>query len=354
MARFYKKRSANKGLPPGSLVFIGTKKVDTPTVEYVSYDQENFTESEFLKVENVPKNDPEKRQWYNITGLDNEEFMAHIQERLNIHPLAMEDVMNTGQRAKFEEFEEFAFTTLKMLQFDSKASRVITEQVSFVIKGTTLITFQEEPGDTFDAVRKRLRNPKSNIRKLGPDYLAYALMDSIVDNYVYLIEGMGEKVDDLEMKILEDPDEDALQQINMYKRELHFILKVVRPVRELTHNLIRTESEFIDKKKTLAFYKDLDDLITHVIESAEAYRQVLTDYLQVYHTNVSAKMNDIMKVLTIFSAIFIPLSFFAGVYGTNFDYFPELHFKYSYFIFWGVIVTMAGGMLYYFKRKGWF
>lgn len=354
MARFYKKRSENKGLPPGSLVFIGTKKVDTPTVEYVAYDQETLTESEFLNVENVPKNNPDKMQWYNITGLDDAEFMGQIQERLNIHPLAMEDVMNTGQRAKFEEFDDFAFATLKMLQFDNKRNRVITEQVSFVIKGTTLISFQEEPGDTFEPVRKRLRNPKSNLRKMGPGYLAYALLDSIVDNYIYLVEGMGEKIDDLELKVLEDPDEDALQQINMYKRELHFILKVIRPVRELSHNLMRSESEFIAKSKTLPFLKDLDDLVTHVIESVEAYRQVLSDYLQVYHTNVSAKMNDIMKVLTIFSAIFIPLSFFAGVYGTNFSYLPELNFHYSYFIFWGVIVSMAGGMLIYFKRKGWF
>jgi len=354
MARFYKKRSENKGLPPGSLVFIGTKKVDNPTVEYISYDTDTITESEFLQVENVPKNDPEKKQWYNITGLDNAGFMELIEHRLGIHPLAMEDVMNTGQRAKFEEFDDFAFASLKMLQFDSTKNRVLTEQVSFVLKGSTLITFQEEPGDTFDAVRKRFKNSKGNLRKMGPDYLAYALMDSIVDNYVYLIEGLGEKIDDLELQVLDDPDEDVLQQINMYKRELHFILKVIRPVKELMHNILRTESPFIKKQNTLPFFRDLNDLITHAIESVETYRQILTDYLQVYHSNVSARMNDIMKVLTIFSAIFIPLSFFAGVYGTNFSYFPELNFKYSYFIFWGVIVVMAGGMLYYFKRKGWF
>lgn len=354
MARFYKKRSENKGLPPGSLVFIGTKKVDTPTVEYVAYDTENITESEFLKVENVPKNDPEKKQWYNITGLDNPEFMELIENRLGIHPLAMEDVMNTGQRAKFEEFDDFAFASIKMLQLDTKKNRVLTEQVSFVLKESSLITFQEEPGDTFDAVRKRFKNANGNLRKLGPDYLAYALLDSIVDNYIYLVEGLGEKIDDLELRVLEDPDDEALQLINMYKRELHFILKVIRPVKELMHNILRTESPFIKKNKTLPFYRDLDDLITHAIESVEAYRQVLSDYLQVYHSNVSARMNDIMKVLTIFSAIFIPLSFFAGVYGTNFSYLPELSYHYSYFIFWGVIVLMAGGMLIYFKRKGWF
>lgn len=353
MARFFKKRIENRGLPPGSLVFIGTKKVDQPTVEYVSYNLEDISESEFLRTENIPKNDPEKNQWYNITGLDNIAFMEQIEERLKIHPLAMEDAMNTGQRAKFEEFENFAFVTLKMLQFDEKKRQVLSEQVSFVLKESSLITFQEAPGDTFDPVRTRLRNSKGNIRKMAPDYLLYALLDSIVDNYIYLIENLGEKIDDLELKVLEDPDEQVLHEINNYKRELHFILKVVKPAKELMQNLLRSDTPFIRKHKVMPFYKDLADLITHAIESAEAYRTVLSDYIQIYHSNMSYKMNDIMKVLTIFSAIFIPLSFFAGVYGTNFDRFPELHYEYAYPIFWGVIIVIAGAMLLYFRRKGW-
>ncbi|MEQ9262609.1 MAG: magnesium/cobalt transporter CorA [Owenweeksia sp.] len=354
MARFFKKRTENKGLPPGSLVFIGTKKVENPTVEYLSYNEEFLSESEFLKSENLPRTDPEKNQWYNITGLDNVNFMQAIEDRLKIHPLAMEDVMNTGQRAKFEEFDEFAFTTLKMLRFDDKTMRVLSEQVSFVLKETTLITFQEEPGDTFDPIRERLRNSRGNIRRMRPDYLMYALLDSIVDNYIYLIENLGEKIDDLELQVLEDPDEEVLSKINGYKRELHFVLKVVKPAKDLIFNLLRSETPYIRKQKVLPFYKDLADLIVHAIESVEAYRVVLTDYISIYHSNVSYKMNDIMKVLTIFSAIFIPLSFFAGVYGTNFDHFPELHYQFAYPVFWGIIVVIAGTMLLYFKRKGWF
>lgn len=353
MARFFKKRTENRGLPPGSLVFIGTKKVEYPTVEYFAYNEEMISESEFLKSENVPKNDPDKRQWYNITGLDNVEFMQAMEKRLGIHPLAMEDVMNTGQRAKFEEFDEHAFLTLKMLRFDEKSNRVLSEQVSFIIKESSLITFQEEPGDTFEAIRKRLQNPKGNIRKLGPDYLAYALVDSIVDNYIYLIENLGEKIDDLELRILDGPDEDILQLINVYKRELHFVLKVVKPVKELMYNLLRSQTPYIRSQKVKPFYSDLNGLVIHAIESVEAYRVVLNDYLQIYHSNMSAKMNDIMKVLTIFSAIFIPLSFFAGVYGTNFQHFPELDYRYAYPIFWGVVVLVALGMLWFFKRKGW-
>ena len=207
---------------------------------------------------------------------------------------------------------------------------------------------------TFDPIRERLRNSRGNIRKQGPDYLLYALLDSIVDNYIYLIESLGEKIDDLELQVLEDPDEEVLMKINTYKRELHFVLKVVKPAKELISNLLRSETPYIRKQKVMPFFKDLADLITHAIESVEAYRTVLSDYISIYHSNVSYKMNDIMKVLTIFSAIFIPLSFFAGVYGTNFDHLPELHYKYAYPVFWGIIVVIAGTMLLYFKRKGWF
>lgn len=354
MARFFKKRIENKGLPPGSLVFIGTRKVESPSVEYISYNEQEIATSEFLKVENVPKDDPNKTQWYNILGIDNVEFMQAIQNRLKIHPLAMEDVMNTGQRAKFEEFEDFAFISLKMLRYDEKTMRVVTEQVSMVLRDTSLFTFQEEPGDTFDAIRQRLQNGNSNIRKHGPDYLAYTLLDNIVDHYIYLIESMGEKIDDLELQVLEDPDDDVLGMINNYKRELHFILKVVKPVKELMHKILRSTTPYIRQNKLKPFYNDLSDLVTHAVESVEAYRTVLNDYIQIYHSNVSYRMNDIMKVLTIFSAIFIPLSFFAGVYGTNFDHFPELHYKYSYAIFWGVIVIVAGSMLMYFRHKKWF
>ena len=216
-----------------------------------------------------------------------------------------------------------------------------------------LFIFQEDYGDTFDAVRERLRNGRGNVRKLGPDYLAYALLDTIVDNYIYLIENLGEKIDDLELKVLDDPDDEILSLINNYKRELHFIIKVVKPVKELMMNLLKSRTPLIHKKQVIPFYSDLNGLVVHSIESVEAYRTILSDYIQIYHSSVSYRMNDIMKVLTIFSAIFIPLSFFAGVYGTNFDHFPELHYKYSYYIFWGVVVLMAGGMLLYFRRKKW-
>ncbi len=353
MARFFKKRTENRGLPPGSLVFIGTKKTERPTIDYLEYNEQSLEETELVKEEDLPRPSTDKMQWYNITGLDEVGFMAQIAQKLGIHPLAMEDVMNTGQRAKFVEFDDFVFITLKMLHLEEEQLRVITEQVSFILKDGALITFQEQAGDTFDPVRYRLRTSKGILRQSGSDYPTYALLDTIVDNYIYLIEGLREKIDELEFRVLEKQDQKIIEEINAYKRELHFILKVAKPFREAMLTILKSDTEMIKKKKILPYYKDLMDLVTHAIESAEAYRTVLSDYLQLYHSIVSNKMNDIMKVLTIFSAIFIPLSFFAGVYGTNFDYFPELHYKYSYYIFWGVIVLIALTMLLYFRRKKW-
>lgn len=353
MARFYKKRSENKGLPSGSLVFIGQKKVEKPTIDCISYQQAELKEIRELQVDDLPLEEEGYIEWYNIFGLDHVEFMTKVQRKLNIHPLFMEDIMNTGQRAKFEQLGDTIFITLKMLQFDQEAKQVLSEQVSIVIKGSILVSFQEAPGDNFDPVRARLENPESNLRLLGPDYLAYALMDSIVDNYIYLIESLGEQIDNLELEVIEDANEETLQKINTFKRELNFVAKVIRPVRDLMSYLIRSRKDLSEDDKVLPYFKDLQDLITHAVESVETYRVVLTDYIQLYHSSMSTRMNDIMRVLTIFSAIFIPLSFFAGVYGTNFENFPELQYEYAYFIWWGVVVMIALGMLWFFKRKGW-
>lgn len=354
MARFYKKRTENKGLPAGSLVFIGTKKVDQPTINLLSYNQAEAQPIRALPLEEITAEGGDANNWFNVTGLHDTSFMQTLEDRLGIHSLVMEDVMNTGQRAKFEEFEDHLFITLKMLRLEEKGLRVVSEQLSLVIKQGMIITFQEGVGDTFDSIRERIKNPKSNLRRLGTDYLAYALLDTIVDNYIYLIETLGESIDDLELQILEKPDESVLQLINTYKRELHFILKVIRPVRDLMNQLLKSDTQLIQKRKVLPYYRDLSDLVTHSLESVEAYRTVLNDYIQIYHSNVSYRMNDIMKVLTIFSAIFIPLSFFAGVYGTNFAHFPELQYEYAYPIFWIVVLSIAGSMLFIFKRRGWF
>ena len=352
MARFYKKRTENQGLPPGSLVFIGQKKVERPSIELITYNYDNLAEPRPVNVEEIGVHEG-LISWYNIIGLDDVSFMREIKEKFHVHPLFMEDIMNTGQRAKFEEMDDMVFMTLKMLKYDKEEHRVSAEQVSFILKENILICFQEEHGDTFNAVRNRLKNPDSNLRRLGSGYLAYALIDSIIDNYIYLIEALGEQIDNLELEVIDDPNDNTLQKINNYKRELHYVMKVIKPVRDLMAYLLRSKQQLVFDKKVTPFYKDLHDLIIHAVESVETYRVILTDYIQLYHSSMSTKMNDIMKVLTIFSAIFIPLSFFAGVYGTNFDYIPELAYQYAYPIFWGMVVLIALGMLWFFRRRGW-
>lgn len=354
MARFFKKRIENKGLAPGALVFIGQKKLEKPLLQLHHYGPDFYRGLELNPEDpRIPEAEANIR-WLNVVGLHDSDLMDRIQQQFGLHPLAMEDVMNTGQRAKYEEFDDHLFITLKMLQFDDKLGLVQSEQLSLVFTDNFLISFQEQEGDVFDSVRIRLNEGRGQIRKRSADYLAYALLDTVVDSYIYLVEHLGEKIDDLELRVLDDPDDSIVTEINAYKRELHFVLKVMKPVKDLMAGLIRSNSPFIHRKETMPYFKDLEGLVLHTLESVETYRNLLSDYLNLYHTGISTKMNDIMRVLTIFSAIFIPLSFFAGVYGTNFEYFPELKYKYSYFIFWSFIIVVASFMLWYFRRKKWF
>jgi magnesium transporter len=264
----------------------------------------------------------------------------------------LEDVLNTGQRPKLDEFEDTFFVVVKMLRYDDDSDIVIAEQLSIVVGPSFVLTFQEQPGDVFEPVRERLRNGKGRIRGWGSDYLAYALLDSVVDSYIYIIEKIGEEVEELESEVLESVDPELIGEIGRLKREMSFLRKAVRPAREAILKLSKLDSDLI-REATAPFLKDLVDISSQAAEAIETYREMLSDELNIYNSSMSHRMNDIMKVLTIFAAIFIPLTFIAGIYGTNFEYLPELHFRYGYFVLWGVLITVAGSMLYYFKKKGW-
>lgn len=352
MARYFKKRIANHGLPPGSLVFIGDKKLAQVELDYFVYSTESCSERVFTDVEKLPSPPNQGVLWLNVHGLHDPELMGALQAHYRLQPLALEDAMNTGQRAKFEEFEEHLFLTLKM-PFINSAGEIRGEQVSIFFTQNMLISFQEQPGDVFEPVRQRLIRGKGLLRKQGPDYLAYALLDAVVDHYHYLIEQLGEKIDELELLVLERSDKGVMHEINHYKRELHYVLKILRPVKELMNDLLRSHSPYLHTKRVGPFYRDLQGLVLHAVESADTYRQLLTDYHNLYLSNLSYKMNDIMKVLTMFSAIFIPLSFFAGVYGTNFEYLPELAWHWAYPVFWLSCLSIAGGILAFFRYKRW-
>ena len=353
MARFLKKQEAKKGLPPGSLVHVGNRKIEHPRVRVIDYDRSNLDE---LELEDIGKSAGFKNtntvSWINIDGVHDADIIQSLGDMFGLHPLVLEDVMNTGQRPKVDDYDDYLFVVLKMLRYDDAEQLIVAEQLSLVLGDVYLITFQEQPGDVFEPVRERIRKQKGRIRGNGAGYLAYALLDTIVDNYMYLIERLGERIEDLEDEILAETVNDVLDKINTYKSEISFVRKSVRPARELIVHLARLDSEQIDSA-LVPYLKDLEDLTLHTVEAIDAYRDMLSDQLQIYQTNVSNRMNEIMKVLTIFAAIFIPLTFIAGIYGTNFEYLPELQFRYSYFAFWGFIIVVAGIMLYYFRKKRW-
>ncbi len=353
MARFLKNRSAALGQVPGEPVFIGVKKMEEVSIHVIDYtktdlkewDPSDIAETAYLK-------DTPTISWINVNGVHDIEKIKAIADGFGLHPLVTEDVVNTGQQAKMEEFDDHLFFVIKMMHYDVKKNRLLSEQLSIILAGNFLITFQERPGDVFEPVRKRIRKNIGRIRNSGTDYLAYSLLDSVVDNYFFLIERIGEQIEDLENGLSNNPGKHTLEKINEYKREMNYLRKSIRPAREFIFILSRLESDHI-KKQTRPFLKDLLDITSQAVEAVDTYRIMLSDQLEIYNSTISNRLNEIMKVLTIFSAIFIPLTFIAGIYGTNFDYLPELHFKYSYLIFWVVLLVIAGIMLRFFRRKKW-
>lgn len=354
MARFLKSREESDGKSPGSLIFIGDQKMDSAKVRLIDYDSVSLTEKELKDIhsESHLKNTPTVT-WLNISGLHDLEMIQNIGKVFDLHPLVLEDLLNTGQRPKVEEFEGYIFIVLKMVHFDKETQTILNEQLSIILGKNFLLTFQEQPREIFAPIRERIKKQKSRLRKTGTDYLAYALMDTVVDNYIFSIENLGEKIEDLEEDVLNNPDTEVMEKINSFKREINYIRKSIRPAKEAIYRISRLDSELI-QEQTLPFLTDLEDLASQAAEAIETYRDLLTDQLNLYNSVIANRMNDIMKVLTIFAAIFIPLTFIAGIYGTNFEYLPELKYKYSYFIFWAVMIAVATALIVYFKRKNWF
>ncbi len=354
MARFLKNTDARKGMHPGSLVFIGKKKIEDCIVSMIQYNADSFDEQSLDEISDSARFVRDDFfAWLNVDGLHCSEVIRNAGKHFNLHPLLLEDIMNTGQRPKLEEFDNCLFFVLRMLRFDEQEKRTVSEQLSIVLFENLLLTFQEEPGDVFDPVRERLRKQKGRVRTAGPDYLAYSLLDTVVDSYIEIIERLGEDIEDLESEILANPSQAAMEKINAFKREMNYLRKCIRPARDMVVQLLRIDNDLI-RENTIPFLKDIADLFTQAAEAIDTYRDMLNDMMNLYNSIMTNKMNDVMKHLTVFAAIFIPLTFIAGVYGTNFDHLPELHYQYSYFIFLAVLFLIAVSMLIYFKRKKWF
>jgi len=353
MVRIIKKSSKTRGLPPGSIVYIGDKKIEKVKISIIDYSIGKFDEKEVKNVKecfNFVKKPTVT--WINIDGLHDIGLIEKLGKCYDIHPLVLEDIVNTDQRPKMEVYDKYIFFVLKMLFVDDKTHMIHTEQVSIILGRNFVISFQEAIGDVFDQIRDRIRKNKGRIRKMGSDYLAYSLIDAIVDNYFTILEKMGEKIEDIEKEVVSNPDPKILQQIYNLKREMVYLRKSVWPLREVINGLFREESKLI-KGNTNIYLRDLYDHTIQVIDTIETFRDMISGMLDIYMSSVSNKMNEVMKVLTIFAAIFIPLTFIAGIYGMNFQNMPELSIPWAYPLVWVVIIIVAVTLLVFFKNKKW-
>lgn len=353
MARFLKDRSKAKGMVPGSLVLIGRQKMDKPIFQMIRYNQSELLEETFESFADVQKvYQPDRVNWINIYGLHDLDMIKQLGEEFNLPGLLLEDILNTDQSPKYENGESYDAFIMKILHQEEGSKRIHAEQITLVLGEKYVLTLQERKGDVFDVVRERIRKNKGRVRLCENDYLAYALMDALVDNYSILIENIGRQVEDMEERLFRNMDSKIVEEIYQFRTELNYIRKAVRPMREFINTLLRTEDTFFQEKNT-AFLKDLNDLISQCSEAVEMYNSMTSDQLNIYNSNMSNKMNEVMKTLTIFASIFIPLTFIAGIYGMNFEYIPELKFKYGYLVFWVIILILGGGLLIYFRRKKW-
>ncbi|MDA3850641.1 MAG: magnesium/cobalt transporter CorA [Spirochaetaceae bacterium] len=354
MARFIKDRSQAHGKKPGELVYIGTAQEEKISIRLIDFNAKEIIEKEGPSlIEDFDLLGHERQSWLNVDCLYDLSIMEKLGKHFSLHSLMVADILNTGLRSKSEEFKDGVFFVIKMLRYDTQKKTIVAEQFSLVIMQDILLTFQEYPGDVFENVRTRLRTGKGRIRSEKTDYLAYSLIDAIVDNYISIVEMIGRKIEDLEEELLSDPRDNIMQDISQLKREIIYLRRTIRPAIEAVQTIIKSESNVISE--TLQpFLRDLNNNLLMVSDAIDTYREMLTEQMNAYNSIVSNRLNDIMKFLTVFSVIFIPLTFLAGIYGTNFDNIPELHFKYGYFMLWGVLILVAAIMLWIFKRNKWF
>ncbi len=345
--------SEKSGLPPGSLVHVGEVHEHEHSISVIRYNKAGL-EKQVVKsiAELLPYQNGDAVTWVIIDGLKDVSIIDDIGKYFDIHALVLEDILNTHQRPKFEEFEDYLYIVFKALTIESNEFTVEYEQISLLLLKNFVFTFKEKPDAIFDPILSRLDNDKSHIRNLGADYLTYIIMDTVVDEYFVLQDTFDELIESIEDELLSNPTIETLAVIQKIKRELIFLRRSVSPLRELILAIQRSESELIDDK-TKRYFSDVYDHAIRIIEAMESYRDLITGMLDIYLSSVSNKMNETMKVLTVFASIFIPLTFIAGVYGMNFEYMPELKWKWGYPALWSVFVGVSAFLLVYFKRKKW-
>ncbi len=345
--------SRKAGLPPGALVHIGKRKSHKIKISVIDYDQDYFLE-EVCKTPEAcfTYKDKKSISWVNVDGLHEIEDIASIGKHYELHPLLLEDVLNTRHRPKIEEFDNCIFLTLKMFGVSKDGKQIISEQVSLILGKTWVLSFQEQEGDVFDTLRERIKEKKGNIRNRKSDYLFYRLIDTIVDNYFFVTEHLSDVIDGLEVSVLNKQDQESLHEIQRLKKQLTTLRKSIMPLREAVSYLEKDANGLIDESTT-RYLRDVYEHIIQVNDTIDSQRDAVASIMDLYLSGVSNRMNQVMQVLTIIATIFIPLTFIAGIYGMNFENMPELHWKYGYFAIWILMAIIIAFMIRYFKRKRW-
>ncbi len=346
--------SGKTGLPPGSLVHVGNVLVDQTHMSLLDYSPDSVDEREIGSVEDIiPYIDSDTVTWLIVEGLADVAVVEQVGEVLGVHRLVLEDILNTHQRPKFEEYEQYLFIVLKALMPRGSPFAVAYEQVSLLVFKNLVVVFKEKQDDLLQVVQQRVLTSKGRLRKLGPDFLAYSILDSIIDHNFVLIDALDSAIVATEDELLKvGPSTDTLYSLQKLKREIVHIRRYTSPLRELVGEMLRSESALIDEK-THIYLRDVFDHIIRILESIEIHQDMLAGLMEIYVSSVSNRMNEVMKVLTVFASIFIPLTFLTGIYGMNFEYMPELHWKWAYPLLWCAFALIPGVLLIYFKRKKW-
>jgi magnesium transporter len=355
------KRSSKKaGLPPGASVHVGSQLVENTSLTIIDYDERNFkrtTPADLAECFACRKT--VATTWINIDGLHEAEIINRLGTEFGLHPLTIEDILNTTQRPKIDVYDDYVYLVVRMHSYDAEQQAIMTEQVSIILGASFVLTFQERPGDIFDAVRERIRTGRGKIRKMGNDYLAYSLLDSVVDSYFAVLERVGEEFELLEENLMDNPAAGILQRIHFLKREMILMRKAIWPLREVIGALQREDIALISEALHV-YLRDLYDHTIQVIDTVETFRDMLSGMVEIYLSSVSNRMNEVMKVLTIFAVIFIPLTLIAGIYGMNFNpdrsplNMPELNWYFGYPFALGLMAAVGLLLTVIFKRKGWF
>lgn len=355
MYRHLKNRVKKTGLSPGSLIPIGEQPQHPITLSIIEYSETEYIEKENASIQEcIDCIEKPTMTWIQVHGVYDSSMIASIGSRFKLHPLVMEDVLNTSQRPKIDIYGEQVFIVSRLLQYDQQAHQLHDEQVSIIFGPNVLISFLEKDQDIFAPIKERLRQANNRIRKQGSDYLAYALIDMIVDYYFNVLEKVDVNLDFLEEELVSSPPKPStLQSIQRAKRNMVFLRKSVWPMRDVVSRLQRLEPPLVTAN-TQVFLHDVYDHIVQTIDIIEGFRDVVSGMLDIYLSNINIRTNEIMKVLTIVSTIFVPLTFVSSLYGMNFEYMPELHTRWGYPFVLALMTLLAISMLYYFHRKKWF